>query len=146
MKKIPLSKGYEALVDDKDFEEVNEVSWYASIRVNGTTGRKIIYAVRNKSITISTNKVKYKRFYLHRVIMKAPKGTEIDHINGNPLDCRKKNMRITDRYGNMRNRRKRLDSKESKHIGTFNSEIEAAIAYDKAAKKKYGEFARLNFS
>jgi len=160
---IKLSKGYEAVVDNDTPYDILTHSWYASIRTNKTTKRKTVYAARN-----TRQDGKYKRLYLHRVIMKAPKDKEVDHISGNTLDCRRVNMRLTNRYGNMRNRRKELNTKGSKyigvragcgkdswtasicsggfsHIGTFKSEIEAAMAYDRAAANKYKEFAKLNF-
>ena len=108
-----------------------------------------------------------KRQLLHRVITKAPNGMEVDHINGNVLDCRLSNLRVCSRGENLRNRgayknnssgRKgvswspwankwraeiRLDRKGI-HIGYFTCLEAAADAYDKAALELHGDFARTN--
>lgn len=105
---------------------------------------------------------------MHREIMKCPDGKEIDHINRNPLDNRKSNLRITDRQGNcmnvgpMKNKtseykgvhwhqgKKRWVAKITKdrktvHIGTFTDEFRAAKVYDIKAKELHGEYAYFNF-
>lgn len=105
---------------------------------------------------------RWRRLYLHREIMKAPKGLVVDHINGNGLDNRKVNLRICTQGQNARNRRKRSDVSGSiykgvrekcgnfecsvarKYVGTYATEVEAAHAYNIGAISQYGEFARLN--
>jgi len=106
---------------------------------------------------------------MHRYIIKVPPGLVIDHINYNGLDNRKANLRLTTRTQNNRhvirtmnpgsskfkgvswyNREKRWVVKitadgKTFPIGYFRDEIQAANAYDKAAKKYHGEFAALNF-
>jgi hypothetical protein len=91
-KEIPLSKGMVALVDDDDYERVSQFNWYC----NG-----VGYAYR----TAGPRKNR-KGIYLHRFIMGEPNGI-IDHINHDKLDCRKANLRVTDKSGNGHNRVRR---------------------------------------
>jgi len=110
---------------------------------------------------------KMKRFYLHRVLTDAPKGFVVDHTNGNPSDNRRENLRICSIKDNARNRAKSKTGilsvykgvrprcgkfeatigrtkSEYEYLGVYETEIDAAIAYNIAAVHKYGEFARLN--
>ena len=107
---------------------------------------------------------------MHRQIVKVEDGKFVDHINHNGLDNRKANLRPATFAENNRNRRKVkinnfrskykgiywekkqkqwgvriMTNRTSKYIGSYKDEIEAAKAYDKAAKKYHGEFASLNF-
>lgn len=104
---------------------------------------------------------------LHRLLMENPDGV-VDHINGNPSDCRRRNLRIATQHDNTKNcslpknnttgykgvcwdkRRNRFmahihPNGVTKFLGYYDSPIEAAIAYDKAAAFYFGEFARPNF-
>lgn len=94
MKKIKLTKGKVALIDNEDFEMVNKWKW----SFNGS------YAVRGEYLGRVDGKDKYKRIYLHRVINKTPLGLETDHINKNKLDNRRKNLRSVTKGINNNNR------------------------------------------
>lgn len=155
MKKIPLTMGKYALVDDEDYEELSKYKWHY---------HDAGYATRSIYLGKRDGKYKYKKIFMHRQILNNPKQT--DHANGDGLDNRRSNLRVCDYTDNMRNRRKsanksskfkgvlwdkragkwrsRIGLAKDKHIGYFNDEKEAAIAYNEAAKEHFGEFARLN--
>ncbi len=165
-KQISLTQGKFAIVDDEDFEYLNEYNWYAY------KGRATFYARRNVRDE-KTNKQTLIR--IHREILKAKKGQHVDHINHNGLDNRKENLRVCNNSENSMNSRKhktynggRKPSSKFKgvywykrtkkwrvritinykliHLGYYNDEIEAAKAYDNAAIKYFGEFAKLNYN
>ncbi len=162
MKQIPLSKGKFAIVDDEDFERANQFKWcWFSSK---SAGRNSLgYACRNQR-----ENGKKKMIFLHRFIVNAPEGFEVDHKDSDGLNCRKENLRICTGSQNLHNQLAReggtsrfkgvtwakRDKKwaaricfEYKRIslGHFADEVEAAKAYDEAAKKYFGEFAYLNF-
>ena len=87
MKKIPLrgkyGKGKFALVDDEDFNYLNQFKWFAKKPFYGKQ-----YAVRNLYIYVSKNKYKGSVIRMHREIMKATTGIEVDHKDGNGLNNR----------------------------------------------------------
>jgi hypothetical protein len=159
MKKIPLSQEQFALVDDEDFAELSKHKWYAFRRNKEYS----YYAIRN--IGIKPNRGSER---MHNVIMKPPKGFEVDHKDGNGLNNQRYNLRVCSRSQNMGNTRgQRRNSSRYKgvhwdsrnnnwrpmicknykilNLGSFKSEVEAAKAYDAKAKELYGEFACLNF-
>jgi len=104
MKKINLWKNktelsvYHAMVDDEDYEKVMEAigrgKWYAHI----PSGSKH-YALSGT-----------RRIAMHRVVTAAPPNMHVDHINGNPLDNRKQNLRVCTRAQNSQNKKLRSDS------------------------------------
>ena len=154
VKEIPLTKGLVALIDDEDYERVNQYKWYACKNSN-------TYYVKH---TINH----HSKFLLHRFILGVKPNEQVDHINGNGLDNRICNLRITTQSQNLMNRKKftRLCSSKykgvcwckqthkwsakiqvngkRKHLGRFLNEDDAGKAYNEAAKKHYGEYARLN--
>ena len=161
MKRIPLTQGKFALVDNSDYEELNKYKWYAM-------QKRKLYAVRN----ITENQIQ-KHCWMAREIMKCPDDFQVDHINGDTLDNRRCNLRTCTCAENNRNRCSRANTSSkykgvswhkqgkkwctyicvedcfeetfNKYLGCFANEIEAAKAYDKAAAYYYEEFAHLNF-
>ena len=92
MKKIPLTREMFAIVDDKDFEWLNQWNWHTQ------QGYKTWYAVR---------KSKGKRIKMHRQILGCTKNEQVDHRNGNGLDNQRHNIRKCTRSQNMQNLPKR---------------------------------------
>jgi hypothetical protein len=150
MKEIPLTKGKVALVDDSD---------YAAL-----IGRRWQY--HHEGYAVSTEN--YKQIRMHRVIMDhVPDGEIIDHINGNGLDNRRVNLRISDNSKNQANRGlltnntsgykgvtyhkgKRKWMARLAHMGRefflgyYSTKEDAAKAYNHKAVEIWGEHARLN--
>ena len=161
MKRIKLTQGKFAIVDDADFEWLNRFKWYA------IKDRHTFYAARSP---YDKNTGKQCIMQMHRQILELKKydRAEIDHKNHNELDNQRENIRICNTQQNTFNklpgkngtskykgvcwhkRDKRwiagicLNSKLL-HIGNFLSEKQAALAYDKKAIELFGDFARLNF-
>ena len=146
-----------AIVDDEDYEYLDQWKWYVSKR------KKTFYAMRNISIN---GKKAVQR--MHRFIMSPPKEMQIDHINSNGLDNRKSNLRICTNQQNQQNRHHVKSGtsrfkgvyweKKSKkwvahirfnykriYLGCSCDEEGVARLYDKKAKELFGEFACLNF-
>lgn len=83
MKKIPLTKGYFALVDDSDYEWLNQWKWQAC------KSKHTVYAIRmirRKDLT--------KQVWMHREIMKTPDDKITDHKDGNGLNNQRHNLKI----------------------------------------------------
>lgn len=150
MQEIKLTQGHVALVDDSDFDVLNKHKWcYA----NG-------YAVRNVLIN-----GKQKTIWMHRQILNAPVGLEVDHADGNRSNNQRSNIRLCTRTENMQNRpltvkntsgykgvsfykplkkfqaRIRISGME-KHLGFFDNVIDAAKAYKSAAITYHKSFAK----
>ena len=148
MKRLKLSKGKEALVDDDVYVWASEFKWHFNGR----------YAARNTS-----RREKHTTVYLHRVIL--PGAKEVDHVNGDPLDNRRENLRACTHQQNLRNQkaRKRTAGGSLKgahfkkgnknpwvaritvdgtsiHLGSFDSEQKAHEAYINKAKQIHGQF------
>lgn len=158
MKTIKLTKNQFAIVDDEDYDRINKYKWQA------VPNRDKWYAKRSFTV----GKCKRIGVRLHRFILNAPPDKDVDHINGNTLDCRKSNLRICNESQNAQNRGKTKSNtsgfkgvsykkknhkwysqimfdKHNYHIGYFNNPVDAAIAYDKKAIEFFGEFANINF-
>ncbi len=100
MKKIELTKGRFALVDDEDYEWLNQWKWWVS------DGESKSYAIRR----FEKNK-KSHLIFMHKLILNVPKGMQGDHINGNSLDNQRSNLRICTKDENNRNAKIRKDNK-----------------------------------
>lgn len=147
-KRIKLTKGFYALVDSDDFERLNKFRWCV-----GKTSFHY-YAMRRDG---------RKTMFMHRFITNAPNGYLVDHKNKNSLDNRKENLRICTAQQNRRNNslsklstsgykgvswNKRIGkwsayiraNYKKIHLGYFEDKIEAAHAYNNAAKEHFGEF------
>lgn len=154
MRQIPLTQNSIATVDDADYEYLIQWKWYMS-------GKG--YAVRDASVTEGRATI-----LMHRVILDAPAGAQVDHINQDKLDNRRSNLRLATDQENKRNRPTQKNStsgykgvcwhaqknkwraqiytdRHQIHIGCFEDKHEAAHAYDTAAKQLFGEYAYLNF-
>ena len=159
VKEIPLSKGMIAIVDDCDYVWLSEWKWCVSHQG---------YAMRTEYIQGSGRKHQMNSVYLmHRIIMNAPEGMCVDHINRDKLDNRRSNLRLATRAENLWNagmsaantsgyrgvywleRRKCwlakifIQGKEIR-LGQYDEAIDAAYAYNVAALKYMGSFAYQN--
>jgi hypothetical protein len=158
MKTIELTKGQVALVDDEDYETLNQYKWYV---IRNHSGH--FYAAR--SVTAGD---KEHCLYMHDAIMNPPAGFEVDHVHReDTLDNRRSNLRNATHAQNCANRgtssrntsgftgvsrnKKGYQAQicangERHHLGTFPTAIEAAHVRDAKAIELHSEFASLNFA
>ena len=147
---IPLGNGRFAIIDDGDYEEISQHKWRAS---------------HHGATTYATCVKRGRVVYMHRMIMRARKGSLVDHIDGNGLNNRRCNLRVCNHQQNRANvgprggvsrfvgvgRRKDkwvagIEVRGKRyHIGTFDDEVEAAKARDRKAYELHGQYAYLNF-
>lgn len=160
MPTIPLTQGFEAIVDAEDLPLVSGYSWYTY----NDPRRSTQYAVTN--VRLPTGKRKTLR--MHRLIMGADSKYGVDHANGNGLDNRRSNLRLATQRQNSTNRRIHKNNRSGYKgvhwrsdncrwraaigtpqgkitLGHFDNCIDAAKAYDRAARRLFGEYAKLNF-
>ncbi len=159
MKQIPLTQGQFALVDDEDYDELSKFKWHLH------KGKSVSYAATNAK----DDSGKWKMLLIHRVILKLTNpNVKCDHKDGNGLNNQRSNIRVCTRGENARNSRlpknnksgykgvsfnRRLNkfmstigyNSKKIHIGYFDNQKDAALAYDIAARHFHNEFSRLNF-
>jgi len=160
MKEIQLSRGKIALVDDSDFDFLNQYQW--SYTKNGTGE----YA---KMCAWDSEHKKHINVYMHKLILNTPKGMCVDHIDHNGLNNQRSNLRVCTYSANQRNRinngKKKKTSKywgvsvrpdglitaychergKTRSLGCFKTEEDAARARDNAVAKFASEYAVFNF-
>ena len=164
MKYIPLANTDKmAIVSDCDYKRVMKHSWYLGKR-QGYPTTAISYDPKTQKSGLCC---------LHNFIVKAPKGFRVDHRNRNKLDNQRRNLRFATSQQQTRNQSLRKNKKTSKYkgvylayakapyvrpnpwfarinIGTrilggyFKTQLEAALQYDRWARKYFGKFACTN--
>jgi hypothetical protein len=159
-RRIALTRGLYAIVDPEDHDRLARYKWHAM------KSRYTFYAARYSR---RDKDGKRKCYMMHREIMKLEGNKMCDHINGNGLDNRKANLRPASRAQNGWNRGKSRvksrsrykglawDNKDKRwevrisvngrriYIGRFEDEMQAARAYDRAARIYHGRYAQVNF-
>jgi hypothetical protein len=158
-RRIYLGEEEWTILDQQDYYRFGNLKWGVCGHDEHIYGGRFIKTTKSAGI---------KLVYLHREIMNAPEGLLVDHINSDTLDNRRVNLRLATHSQNSCNRPKKSNTSSRfigvnfeklrnqwcakiRHhgkriwLGRFENEIEAAKAYDEAARKYHGEFARLNF-
>jgi len=151
---VPLTHGYEAMIDASDVHLVNKSNWQARLSDRST------YACRS-----FRDNERQTTFSMHRVLMDAPIGLEVDHIDCNGLNNRRSNLRVVTRSQNMCNTRPSIGGaselkgaiyhkarrkwvsfitleKKTLYLGIFATPEEAHAAYCEASARLHGEFGR----
>lgn len=156
--KFDLADDFAGLIDEIDVDHLG-VRWGLMRMATGS-----VYACRGVR-----EGGKARTLLLHREILRAPPGLQVDHINHNGLDCRRHNLRLATRRQNQANSLKPRGNRTSRYkgvyrhsgsdkwracirrrgrttaLGCFDCELDAARAYDEAARHEFGIYAALNF-
>lgn len=153
---VTLTKGYTAVIDIADAALVEGVNWCAAVTPYTTYVKRCV-RLGGRNVTV----------ILHRILINPPQGMEVDHIDGDGLNNRRSNLRLTTHSENCRNRRRRSDNKsgfkgvcwnnsrrkwqaqvhaggKTNHLGYFTSAEAAHVVYCEAAARLHGEFARMS--
>ena len=157
---VPLTKGYEAVIDAADVPLVGDSNWTATVALRPDGSIRSVYAKRSMKIGAQSQTI-----YLHRAIGGTDDAPEVDHRDGNGLNNRRSNLRPATKGQNMHNSRLRSDSKsrlkgasfhkargkwqsqikvngKNRGLGLFNCPTAAHFAYIKASRALHGEFGR----
>lgn len=152
---VPLTRGKQAVIDASDVHLVDGINWQARV------GSHTTYAMSSKQ----TGPTKWIALIMHRMIVSAPDGMQVDHIDGDGLNNRRSNLRIVTAAQNAQNGKFRRNNKsgikgvywhKSKgkwdasitvnrkliHLGQFAKIEDAASAYAEASARLHGKFAR----
>lgn len=152
---VPLNHGQNCLIDPEDYHLVAGTKWRAAFR---GSSYYVMRSVRRDGRSGAE--------YLHRLILNAPAGALVDHIDCNGLNNQRSNLRLCTQSQNQGNQRQKHGKyrgvswhkatqkwaarisiyKRIVHLGLFDTAESAASAYDIAARLHFGEFARLNNS
>ena len=150
MKILILTNGKPCQVSDEDYDNLSQYSW-------SSTSKGYPYRY------FGCIDGKQKNVYMHRELLNATKGITVDHIDNNPLNNTRENLRLATYAENLANTGKQKNNTSGykgvaynkinnnwramirdKYLGSFNTPREAAAAYNKAAIDLYGEFAGIN--
>lgn len=158
MKTIELTKGYQTIVDDADYDALMQYSWHAHVDRN-----RMVYA----STSLKRQDGTRPRLFMHNLLMGKRTGFTADHKNRNGVDNQRENLRWATRAQNMSNRifpvgvsgfrgvqpsqgsgKWRVfikKDKKTRYGGTYSDPRDAAIKYDALARELHGNFAMCNF-
>ena len=150
-------RGYVTQVDDEDLERMADYRWSAGVG----RGKRVVVTghPKRRGLNLPPIYTPSKGVSLSRFLMNCPADKEVDHINGDPLDNRKANLRIVTRAENMQNRRVFVNSKtgykgvtrekDGRYRATirmlYDDPVAAARMYDMWAAAAFGDYALLNF-
>lgn len=152
---VPLTKGYEAIIDAADVDCVSKYSWCCSIHTGKPYARRSMRRDNGSKSGV----------FIHQELIGSTSGLDIDHINGNGLDNRRSNLRLATRSQNMMNRKKQANNtsghrgvswqKQKRkwraiiwasgcktYLGDFKDIEEAHAAYVSASLRLHGPFSQ----
>jgi hypothetical protein len=152
---LPLTRGYQAIVDVDDLPLVEGFNWYAKVHANHVYAARYDYSNRDK-----------RHIMLHRFIMVCPQGLHVDHIDGDGLNNRRSNLRIVTNAQNSCNQKINKNNQSGfkgvhwagdrkkwracirvngrlNNIGCYSTPEDAYAAYCKASAELHGEYGRI---